>query len=99
LQIVSFLGILASALGFFGGMYFLFLYLSSDIAVPGYASTIIAILMLGGIQLLALGIMGEYLGRLHLNVNNKPQYVVRQTIENDISVSGPNTPDNNNHPD
>lgn len=99
LQLVSFLGILASALGFFGGGYFLFLYLSSDIAVPGYASTIIAILMLGGIQLLALGIIGEYLGRLHLNVNNKPQYVVRQALENNISLSTQNTTNNENHPD
>jgi undecaprenyl-phosphate 4-deoxy-4-formamido-L-arabinose transferase len=33
--------------------------------------------VLGGLQLLALGIMGEYIGRLHLNVNRKPQYAVR----------------------
>jgi undecaprenyl-phosphate 4-deoxy-4-formamido-L-arabinose transferase len=37
-----------------------------------------AILILGGAQLMALGVIGEYLGRLHLNVNRKPQYVVRQ---------------------
>jgi len=39
---------------------------------------IIAILIIGGTQLLGLGIIGEYLGRLHLNVNRKPQYRVRQ---------------------
>jgi hypothetical protein len=38
----------------------------------------VAVLVLGGAQLLALGIIGEYLGRLHLNVNRKPQYIVRQ---------------------
>jgi undecaprenyl-phosphate 4-deoxy-4-formamido-L-arabinose transferase len=48
--------------------------------VPGYASTIIAVLILGGMQLLSLGVMGEYLGRLHLNVNRKPQYVVRHAL-------------------
>jgi undecaprenyl-phosphate 4-deoxy-4-formamido-L-arabinose transferase len=48
--------------------------------VPGYASTIIAILTLGGVQLLALGMIGEYLGRLHLNMNRKPQYVERQVL-------------------
>jgi hypothetical protein len=54
--------------------------LLNNITVPGYASTIIAILVLGGIQLMALGVMGEYLGRLHLNVNRKPQYVERQCL-------------------
>lgn len=80
LQIVSFLGICASTLGLFGGAYYLFLYFSSNIDVPGYASIIIAILTIGGIQLISLGIIGEYLGRLHLNVNQKPQYVVRHTV-------------------
>lgn len=77
LQIVSGLGLLAAASGFFVGMYYLFQFFAASIAVPGFASTIIAILILGGVQLLALGVMGEYLGRLHLNVNRKPQYVIR----------------------
>lgn len=77
LQIVSGLGLLTAASGFFVGMYYLFQFFASNIAVPGFASTIIAILILGGVQLLALGVIGEYLGRLHLNVNRKPQYVIR----------------------
>ena len=60
--------------------------LLSDITVPGYASTIVAVLVLGGLQLLALGVMGEYLGRLHLNVNRKPQYTVRNVVRNDRTV-------------
>ncbi|MGQ9915768.1 MAG: hypothetical protein ACUVQQ_15625, partial [Thermogutta sp.] len=51
------------------------------ITVPGYASIIVAVLVLGGLQMLALGIIGEYLGRVHLNINRKPQYVVRDMIE------------------
>lgn len=77
LQIVSGLGFITAASGFLVGMYYLFQYLASSIVVPGFASTIIAILILGGAQLLALGVIGEYLGRLHLNVNRKPQYVIR----------------------
>lgn len=77
LQIVSGLGLVTAATGFMVGTYYLIQYLASNIAVPGFASTIIAVLILGGAQLLALGVMGEYLGRLHLNVNRKPQYVVR----------------------
>jgi undecaprenyl-phosphate 4-deoxy-4-formamido-L-arabinose transferase len=52
--------------------------MAASITVPGYASTIVSILVLGGLQLLGLGIMGEYVGRLHLNVNRKPQYSIRQ---------------------
>lgn len=77
LQVVSGLGFVTAASGLLGGLYYLIRYLASSIVVPGFASTIIAILILGGAQLLALGIIGEYLGRLHLNVNRKPQYVIR----------------------
>lgn len=77
LQIVSGLGFITATSGFLVGIYYLFQFFASNIAVPGFASTIIAILILGGAQLLALGVIGEYLGRLHLNVNRKPQYVIR----------------------
>lgn len=77
LQLVSGLGFVTAASGFLVGIYYLFQYFASSIEVPGFASTIIAILLLGGAQLLALGVIGEYLGRLHLNVNRKPQYVIR----------------------
>ena len=45
--------------------------------VPGWTTLIMAILLMGGIQLLMLGMMGEYLGRLFINQNNAPQFVVR----------------------
>lgn len=85
LQIVSGLGLVTAALGFGVGFYYAVQYFASNIEVPGYASTIIAILILGGAQLLALGVIGEYLGRLHLNVNRKPQYVIRQLDRNEGS--------------
>jgi len=78
LQLVSAVGLFAALGGFGLGAYYLVLYLASSIAVPGFASTIVAVLVLGGAQLLALGVIGEYLGRLHLNVNRKPQFIVRQ---------------------
>jgi glycosyltransferase involved in cell wall biosynthesis len=78
LQIVSLLGLAVACCGFALGIYYLVMWLAASISVPGFASTIIAVLVLGGVQLLALGVMGEYIGRLHLNVNRKPQYIVRQ---------------------
>jgi glycosyltransferase involved in cell wall biosynthesis len=78
LQMVTGLGFATASAGFLVGLYYLTQFLTANIAIPGYASTIIAILILGGVQLLALGVIGEYLGRLHLNVNRKPQYVIRE---------------------
>lgn len=80
LQIVSFLGLIAATGGLLTGFYYLIQALLNQITVPGYASVIIAVLVLGGLQLLALGIIGEYLGRVHLNINRKPQYTERQVL-------------------
>jgi undecaprenyl-phosphate 4-deoxy-4-formamido-L-arabinose transferase len=91
LQAVSLFGLFVSGCGFVAGLYYLVQYCLSRIVVPGYASTIIAVLVLGGIQLMALGVMGEYIGRLHLNVNRKPQYVERQILGGEpasLSLSG-----------
>ena len=80
LQAVSMIGILASGVGLALGVWYLVFGLLNWIQVPGYASTIVAVLVLGGLQLLSLGVIGEYVGRLHLNVNRKPQYTVRRLV-------------------
>jgi undecaprenyl-phosphate 4-deoxy-4-formamido-L-arabinose transferase len=82
--------LLAAVGGLALGSYYLFAALSSQIVVPGYASIIIAVLTLGGIQLLALGIIGEYLGRVHLNINRKPQFVERQVLGPEGAETGRN---------
>jgi glycosyltransferase involved in cell wall biosynthesis len=84
LRLVSWLGLALSCVGFFLALYYLIESLRGQIGVPGYASIIVAILVVGGAQLMSLGIMGEYLGRLHLNVNRKPQYTVRTLLGNRI---------------
>lgn len=81
LQVASAMGLLASIAGLATGAFYLVQALLNRIAVPGYASIIVAVMILGGLQLLALGIIGEYIGRLHLNVNRKPQYTERQVLD------------------
>jgi hypothetical protein len=44
---------------------------------PGWASLAVAVLLLSGVQLMMLGLIGEYLGRLYLTANRKPQWVVK----------------------
>jgi undecaprenyl-phosphate 4-deoxy-4-formamido-L-arabinose transferase len=80
LQVTSILGLLAATSGLAIGVYYLLQSLLQNIGVPGYASIITAVLVLGGVQLLALGVIGEYVGRIHLNINSKPQYIERQVL-------------------
>lgn len=80
LQVATAVGLLAAIGGLGAGVYYLVQAMLNNIAVPGYASIIVAVMTLGGLQLLALGIIGEYIGRVHLNINKKPQYTVREVI-------------------
>lgn len=59
--------------------------LHPDIAA-GWTSLMAAILLVGGMQLLGMGLIGEYLGRAYLKLNRKPQYVVRETVGPDAAV-------------
>lgn len=52
-------------------------------SVAGWSSTIISVLFLGGVQLLSIGLLGEYIGRIYLSINKTPQYVVRETADED----------------
>jgi hypothetical protein len=52
--------------------------LARGVDVPGYATLITAILVLGGLQLLFLGVVGEYLGKVYYETKRRPQYIVRE---------------------
>jgi undecaprenyl-phosphate 4-deoxy-4-formamido-L-arabinose transferase len=77
LRISTFTGLALSVFGVLGGAIVVgeALFRSPP---PGWASLMAAVLLLSGVQLLILGIVGEYLGRLYLTVNRKPQSVVKE---------------------
>jgi undecaprenyl-phosphate 4-deoxy-4-formamido-L-arabinose transferase len=77
LRISTLTGFVLSALGGLGGAAAIVeaLFFSPP---PGWASLFAAVLLLSGVQLMILGIVGEYLGRMYLTANRKPQSVVRE---------------------
>jgi glycosyltransferase involved in cell wall biosynthesis len=58
-----------------------------DYFIPGYASLILVIIFFGGVQLLALGVIGEYLGRMYESVKSRPIYIVEQVYHRGASVT------------
>ncbi|MDD3288650.1 MAG: glycosyltransferase, partial [Alphaproteobacteria bacterium] len=60
------------------GAYLTVRTLMFGIDVPGYASLMVAILLLGGVQLLSLGIIGEYLARVFVEVKSRPVYLIAE---------------------
>ena len=70
-----------SGVGLLGFLFVLVEALVKRDLPAGWASTMSAVALLAGVQLLILGVMGEYLGRMFLTANQKPQYVVREVIE------------------
>jgi dolichol-phosphate mannosyltransferase len=79
LKLATQLGFFVCILSFFIGIYALYGYFFEKAVVPGWASTIISITFLGGVQLLSLGIIGEYISRIINNVRERPLYVVDDT--------------------
>ncbi len=77
LRIWSYVGIALATASFLYAAFIFFLAVIVGIDTPGYASTVILILMFGGLNLLAIGIVGEYVGRIYTEVRNRPLYIVR----------------------
>ncbi len=77
LKIWSYLGLAIAIPAFFYASYLILRTMILGIDVPGYASLMVAILFFGGIQLISLGVIGEYLGRIYQEVKGRPLYFVR----------------------
>jgi glycosyltransferase involved in cell wall biosynthesis len=82
LRIASLAGVLVSLFGFCYAAFLVARTLAFGIDVPGYASLMVAVMVLGGVQLLCLGLIGEYLGRLYIEAKGRPLYVVADIFAN-----------------
>lgn len=76
LRLASWLGFCCSFIAFLLCLYALILKLFTHQTIEGWTSIVLAILFIGGVQLLCLGILGEYVGRIYSHANNRPLYIV-----------------------
>lgn len=81
LKISIVLGFLISFLSIIMGVEIVLQTIISGKDVPGYASTITAVLFIGGIQLISIGILSEYISKMYLEVKNRPKYIIKEKID------------------
>jgi glycosyltransferase involved in cell wall biosynthesis len=85
LRLAIYLGFISSLFAFIFGVYFLIDYFMHGTKVEGWISTILLILLFGGTILISLGIIGEYVGRIFLTINKKPQYTIEKVTSKNIA--------------
>jgi dolichol-phosphate mannosyltransferase len=78
LRLSIILGIFFSLFAFLYGIYALYMKFFTDAVIKGWTSILISVLLLGGIQLVCLGVIGEYLGKMFIETKRRPSYIVRE---------------------
>jgi glycosyltransferase involved in cell wall biosynthesis len=79
LRIAIFVGAFISFLAFIYALYAIYIYAFTDRVMTGWTSLLVSVLFLGGLQLLFLGFIGEYIGRIFIQTKNRPSYVIRES--------------------
>ena len=81
LRLVTYLGLLGASLGFSIMMFLLYQRLVAGILIEGFVVLSAVFSFFAGVQLLSIGFLGEYLGRVHLKIQNRPEYIVHKVID------------------
>lgn len=80
LRMMTYIGALVAFVAFLRGIWIISSVIVNGIAVPGYPSLMVVILFFGGVQLMGLGIVGEYIGRIYIETKQRPIYIVKEIL-------------------
>lgn len=80
LQLATYFGFIAAGLSFLGILWVVYMRFFTQETITGWASMMVILLFLGGVQLLTLGIIGEYIGRIYDEVKRRPLYLVEEVL-------------------
>lgn len=81
LRLATVMGIASACVGFLYGIYTIIKKFVNPNVVIGFSALMAAVVFFGGLILLMLGIIGEYIGRIYISLNNSPQFVIRESID------------------
>ena len=84
LRAASFCGVTFAAIGFIWTLVIVIIRLTTTDVPDGWTTIVAVLLMIGGLLMLMLGLIGEYIGRIYICMNNSPQYVVRECLPGDL---------------
>lgn len=88
LRLATMLGFLVSALSLLAATYYLIKRLTVGLNPPGFATLVVLLLFLSGVQLITIGVIGEYIGHVLEEVKGRPTYVVREVIAREPEEAG-----------
>jgi len=77
LRVWTYIGLLVAAVSFLYGAWMIFNTIAFGNPVHGYPSILVSILFLGGIQLIGIGVLGEYIGRIYIESKSRPRYIIK----------------------
>lgn len=80
LRIATAIGGTSAILGFLYGIYTIIKRFVNPNVPMGFSATMSALVFFGGMMMLMLGLIGEYIGRIYISLNNSPQYVIREQV-------------------
>ncbi|QYA57402.1 putative glycosyltransferase family 2 protein [Hafnia phage vB_HpaM_Meifeng] len=86
LRIWTYIGLTVSALSFIYAAWMIIDKLLWGNPVPGYPSLMITILFLGGVQLIGIGVLGEYIGRIYIETKGRPRFLIKKSSNGDIDA-------------
>jgi glycosyltransferase involved in cell wall biosynthesis len=80
LRMITFFGIFVSLLSFLATLWVLYGRLVMGTVIPGWASSVIPVYLLGGIQLLSIGVLGEYVSKIYMETKRRPRYFIERSF-------------------